>query len=526
MKSKVLTLTMAGAVALSGLSLSACGGSSTTGSAGSGGKSAGTPVKGGDLTIARAQDAKSMNNILTFDNSSIFIFEQMLEPLFTVTPDGTDTQPLLAEGYTVSDDQKTYTIALKKGVTFSTGQEMTSADVKFSIDEDTKHADTGWGFINSAIDTVTAKDKYTVVVQLKHPWAPIIADLALFSNAIVPKDYGGKTMEEFYQAPVGTGAFKWGEWKKGQYLKLVANPTYWQKGKPYLNSVTWKVVPDSNTRKLQVQGGQVDIDEYPDWSSFKSLATASNVTAKTFPSTELDYLAMNEDKKPFQDVHVRRAISAMIDRKAIVNAVLFGNGTPANSLLMPGVPFYDKDTPGIMKDDALAKSEMAASSVPNGFDTTLLIPSGDASKLSTAQIIQGDLKPYGINVKINQLDPTANHNAQQNMQYEMGLSGWTMDIPDPDEWTQFAVDPNGGAKSAYTNYTSKRAIDLNRAAEVEGDKTKRAQIYSDLQKVTAEEAPFAYLYYAPYAYAFSNKVQDFHVTPLGNYPLMNVWKNS
>lgn len=527
MNSKLVSLTMVGAMAVGGLTLSACSGGSggTSGSAGST-EAAGSPVKGGDLTIARAQDAKSMNNILTFDNSSIFIFEQIMEPLFTVTPDGTDTEPLLAEGYKVSADQKTYTITLKQGVKFSTGAEMTSADVKFSIDQDTKHADTGWGFINSAIKSVTAKDKYTVVVELKHPWAPIIADLALFSNAIVPKDYGGKSMDGFYQAPVGTGAYKWGEWKKGQYLKLVANPSYWQKGKPYLDSVTWKVVPDSNTRKLQVQGGQVDINEYPDWSSFKSLATASNVTAKTFPSTELDYLAFNEDKKPFQDVHVRRAISAMIDRKAIVNAVLFGNGTPANSLLMPGVPFYDKNSPGIMKDDALAKSEMAASSVPNGFDTTLLIPSGDASKLSTAQIIQGNLKPYGINVKINTLDPTANHNAQQNMQYEMGLSGWTMDIPDPDEWTQFAVDPKGGAKSAYTNYNSKKAIDLNRAAEVEGDKDKRATIYSELQKVTADEAPFAYLYYAPYAYAFSNKVHDFHVTPLGNYPILNVWKSS
>lgn len=526
MKSKLVSLSMVGAMAVGGLTLSACSGGSG-GAGGSGGSTkAGSPVKGGDLTIARAQDAKSMNNILTFDNSSIFIFEQIMEPLFTVTPDGTDTTPLLAEGYKVSGDQKTYTITLKQGVKFSTGAEMTSADVKFSIDQDTKHADTGWGFINSAIKSVTAKDKHTVVVELKHPWAPIIADLALFSNAIVPKDYGGKSMEAFYQAPIGTGAYKWGEWKKGQYLKLVANSAYWQKGKPYLDSVTWKVVPDSNTRKLQVQGGQVDINEYPDWSSFKSLSTANNVVAKTFPSTELDYLAFNEDKKPLQDVHVRRAISAMIDRKAIVNAVLFGNGTPANSLLMPGVPFYDKSTPGIMKDDALAKSEMAASSVPNGFDTTLLIPSGDASKLSTAQIIQGNLKPYGINVKINTLDPTANHNAQQNMQYEMGLSGWTMDIPDPDEWTQFAVDPKGGAKSAYTNYNSKKAIDLNRAAEVQGDKGKRAGIYSELQKVTADEAPFAYLYYAPYAYALSNTVHDFHVTPLGNYPIMNVWKSN
>ncbi|HET7387381.1 MAG TPA: ABC transporter substrate-binding protein [Nocardioidaceae bacterium] len=527
MKSKLVGLAMAGTLALSGTVLSACSnsgaqqGQSQTGSE----SQAGAPVRGGDLTIARAQDAKSMNNILTFDNTSIFIFEQIMEPLFTVTPDGSATKPLLAKDYKVSSDKKTYTIQLKKGIKFSNGKEMTSDDVKFSIDQDTKHADTGWGFINSAIKQVEAPSKYTVVIKLKHPWAPLIADLALFSNAIIPNNYGGKTMKEFYQAPVGTGAFKWGEWKRGQYLKLVANHDYWQKGKPYLDSVTFKVVPDSNTRKLQVQGGQADIDEYPDWSSFKSLGSSSDVTAKTFPSTELDYLAFNEDRTPFQDVHVRRAISAMIDRQAINKAVLFGHGTPANSLLMPGVPFYQKSTPGIMQNKTLAKNELAKSSVPNGFSTTLMIPSGDASKLSTAQIIQSDLKPYGIKVQIKQLDPTANHNAQQNMQYDMALSAWTMDIPDPDEWTKFAVDPDGGAKSAFTDYRSSKAIKLNREAEQEVDRGNRAKLYDQLQDVVAHDAPFAFLYYAPYAYAISNNVHGFHVTPLGNYPLMGVWKS-
>lgn len=520
MKRRFAGAVVVGTVAVTATALTGCHGGS--GQIGSGASAKGSPVHGGNLTIARAQDAKSMNNILTFDNTSIFTFEQIMEPLFTVTDNGKATKPLLATGYSISSDKKTYTIRLRHGVKFSNGKAMTSADVKFSIDQDTKYASTGWGYINSAIDTVSAPTPDTVVIKLKHAWAPLIADLALFSNAIVPDNYGGKTMSEFYKAPVGTGPFKWGTWKRGEYLKLNANTNYWQKGKPYLDSVTWTVVPDSNTRKLQVQGGQASIDEYPDWSTYASLKSAS-VTAKTFPSTELDYMAFNEDKKPFQDVHVRRAISAMIDRQAIVKAVLFGHGTPANSLLSPGVPFYQKSTPGIMKDDALAKKEMAKSSVPNGFSTTLLIPSGDATKLSTAQIIQDALKRYHIKVTIKQLDPTSNHNAQQHMQYEMGLSAWTMDIPDPDEWTSFAVDPDGGAKSAYTNYRNKAVIGLNRTAEKTVDQSARGKLYNQLQNITAHDAPLAYLYYAPYAYGISNKVQDFHVTPLGNYPLTNVW---
>jgi peptide/nickel transport system substrate-binding protein len=498
------------------------GGSTSNASSGSGG---GKVVRGGDLTMARAQDAKSMNNILTFDNTSIFIFEQIMQPMFTVTANGKDTKPLLAKGYKISKDKKTYTITLKPGIEFSNGKPMTSKDVKFSIDQDTKYAKTGWGFINSAIKKVEAPSKDTVVVKLKHPWAPLIADLALFSNAVVPANYGGKTMKQFYKAPVGTGPFKWDEWKRGQFLKLVANTNYWQKGKPYLDSVTFKVVPDSNTRKLQVQGGQVDIDEYPDWSTFKSLSSAIGVTAKTFPSTELYYVAFNEHRKPFSDVHVRRAISAMLDRKAMVKAVLFGHGEPANSLLMPGVPFYQKSTPGITKNDKLAKQELAKSSVPNGFSTTLLIPSGDASELSVAQIIQDDLKPYHINVKIRQLDPTANHNAQQADKFDMAISAWTMDIPDPDEWVNFAINPHAGSKSAYTFYSNPTVSKLNSAAEQEIDKGKRAKLYNKIQDITAKQAPFAYLYYVPYAYAISKKVHNFHVTPLGNYPLGAVWKS-
>jgi peptide/nickel transport system substrate-binding protein len=516
----------AAAVAVAATVLAGCSsGGGTSGSNGQGDSAAGKPVYGGNLVIDDAQDAKSMNNVLTFDNTSIFIFEQIMQTLFTVTADGTGTQPLLAQGYTVSPDKKTYTIKLKPGIKFSDGKPMTAADVKFSIDADSAQAKTGWGYINAAIKSVEAPDASTVVINLKYPWAPLIADLSLFSNAVVPANDGGKTMDQFYQAPVGTGPFMWGQWTKGQSLKLVKNPNYWQKGLPYLNSVTFNVVPDSNTRSLQVEGNQADVDTYPDWPSFQQLQSNSSVVAKTFPSTELYYVTMNEKAKPFQDIHARRAISAMIDRKAIVKAALLGHGTPANSLLMPGVPFYQKDTPGIMLDPSLAKKELAASSVPNGFDTTLIIPSGDQSQLTIAQLLQSELKPYKINVKIQQLDPTAWHNATETDNYQMSIAAWTMDIPDPDEWTSFAIDPDGGAHSAFSWYNNPTVVGLNQQAEKTVDKAQRAAIYNQLQDQVAKDAPFAFLYYAPYAYALSKKLHGFDVTPLGNFPLQAVWKS-
>jgi peptide/nickel transport system substrate-binding protein len=284
-------LRFTGIAAVATIVLAACG--SSDGAGGGGASGSGAPVDGGDLTIARAADILSMDKTTTFDNSSIYVMEQIMEPLFMVSQDGTKVEPWLASDYKMSDDKLTYTITLRKGVKFSDGKPLTAADVKFSIDEDTKTGGDGWGFINAAIDKVTAVDDSTVEVKLKYPWAPLLADLSLFSNAIIPENYGGKTSEEFYKAPVGTGPFTWGEWKQGQSVKVVKNPDYWG-DKPHLDSVTWTVVPDANTRKLQLQGGQIDIDEFPDWSSFKALKSTSGINATAFPSTRIDYVAFYE----------------------------------------------------------------------------------------------------------------------------------------------------------------------------------------------------------------------------------------
>lgn len=483
------------------------------------------PAEGGDLVIARPADAVSMNNTTTFDNPSIYTFQQIMEPLFTVSDDGQTLKPWLASDYTVSDDKLSYTIKLRSGVKFSDGTPLTADDVKFSIDADTATAETGWGYINAAIDSVSVIDEETVDIKLKYAWAPMIADLSLFSNAIVPANYGGKTAEEFYEAPVGTGPFKWGEWKKGQSLKLVKNDNYWQEGKPSLDSVTWSVVPDANTRKLQLEGGQVDVIEAPDWSSFSSLGNSGEVLAQTFPSTQIDYLAFNQERAPFDDIHIRRAIAYSVDREALVKAVLFGNGTPANSLLSPGTPFYNEDEAGPTYDPAKAKAELAQSSKPDGFSTTLLIRSGDANQASVAQILQSELAKLGITVEIKQLDPTANKQARLASDFDMTLSAWTMDIPDPDQWTSFAVDPEGGSRSAFTAYNNPAVVDLNRRAQLEVDSNKRQELYNELQKLTGEDAFLAYTYYSPYAYGLSDKVEGFKVTPLGNYHLEDITKS-
>ena len=507
-------------IAVSALAaLAGCGGSSGSSTQAA---ASGAPTRGGDLVIARTADSQSMNNTTVFDNESIWIFEQIFQTLYTVTPNGKGVQPMLATSYKVSADKKTYTFTLRSGVKFSTGQPMTSADVKFSIDQ-SRAAAKGWGYIDTAIKSVAAPTPSTVVVTLKYPWAPLLADLSLFSNGIVPANYGGKSETQFYNAPVGTGPFKWGFWHKGSALKLIRNPNYWEKGKPYLNSVTWTDVPSDNTRELQLKGGQAQIDEFPAWSTVSSLKTTPNVTMNLFNSTRTDYLAFNELRKPFQDPHVRRAISLAVNRAALVKAVLFGNGKPANSLFPPQVPYYQAATQGLQFDLTAAKQEMAKSSVPNGFSATILVSSGFSDYVTIATILQSELKPLGINLKIQTLDPnTANVN-QQSLKYDMTLTYWTMDIPDPDELATFGVDPKSGARSFFTAYNNPTVVKATHDAEQTLSTSARQDLYNTVQSDSASDAFMAFLYNSPYAYATSSSVHGFYVTPLGNYHLENVW---
>jgi peptide/nickel transport system substrate-binding protein len=515
----VKALTAIGAVIL----MAGCGSSGGSGgSSGGTGGSASGPVHGGNLTFAAVQDAQSMNATTVFDNNSIWIFEQIFQTLYTVTNNGKSVIPQLATSYKVSADKKTYTFTLRHGVKFSTGKPMTSADVKFSLDQNTK-ASQGWGFINTAIKSVSAPSPDTVAVHLKYPWAPLLADLSIFANGIVPANYGGETEAQFYTHPVGTGPFKWDYWHKGSALRLVRNPLYWEKGKPYLNSITWTDVPNDNTRQLQLKGGQAQIDQFPAWSTVASLKAAQGVNMHLFNSTQTNYMAFNELRKPFQDVHVRRAISLAINRNALVKAVLFGNGKPANSLFPPQVPFYQAATPGLQYNLAAAKQEMAKSSVPHGFSTTIVIPAGNSDYLTISTIVQSELKPLGIKVKIQQLDPNTENTQTQSLKYDTTLTLWTMDIADPDELATFAVDPKSGAKSFFTTYNNPQVIKDTHAAQRTLSTAQRQQYYNFVQSQSAKDAFMAFLYYSPYPYATTTNVHGFFVTPLGNMHMENVW---
>ena len=481
-----------------------------------------TPKRGGSIIIARIEDSQSFDKTNVFQNESIWLAEQIMEPLYTVTADGKSEKPWLATSYKISNAGKTYTFKLRPGVKFSNGKLMTSADVKFSIDDARKQSK-GWGYLDAAIKNITAPAPDTVVFHLKFKWAPFLADIALFANGIIPNHWNGESRAAFYKHPVGTGPFMWDKRVVGQSVTFKRNPFYWQKGKPYLDSVTWKFVTDENTRELQLRGNQIQVDEFPPFNSITKLQHTSGVTMTLFPSTRTDYLDMNEQYAPLADVHVRRAISYAIDRQAIVKSVLFGFGKPANSFLPPQVPFYSKSAGGLQFNMAAAKAEMAKSKYPNGFNATLLVGAGAQVESAMGQILQNQFKQLGINVTFKQEDTSTEFQDIQKQKYQLGFSYWTMDIADPDELVTFSVDPAGGAHSFFTDYHNPVVINLSHQAQRETNIPKRARLYAQIQKIAAQDAFQGFLYYSPFRYAYSSKLHGFFVYPLGNYHLEDAW---
>jgi len=471
--------------------------------------------------MARADEASSLVPSVPTDNASIWAIEEIYDTLLVPSADGLKVEPSLATSWNQSADGLSWTFALRDGVTFSNGQPLTSADVKFSIDQNRKE-EAPFYFLDAVITDIQTPDAKTVVLKTKVPWAPLPSTMALYANSIVPNNYGGKTVEAFGQAPVGTGAFTFDHWTKGTELKIVKNASYWDKGKPMLDSVNFTVVADSNTRSTQLAGSQIQINEYPPYSTIKALKAQPRLKVDAFPSSEVDYLGMNTSRKPFDDVNVRRAIAQAVDKEAIRSAVLFGNGDVATTFLSPTTWGHDSAAKALPFDVAAAKATLAKSAYPNGFKATMVTSAGNQNSTAQAQLIQANLAKIGISLTLQTLDPSALRDAKKAGNYDMSLGLYTTDVIDPDEIARFAGTFNGGAKLVYTFFDNAELQKLADSASSNQDQATRKKAYDQMQEIILDQAPFIPLYYAPSVYSYSTSVRGFQPGATGNYFLKNV----
>jgi peptide/nickel transport system substrate-binding protein len=461
-----------------------------------------------------------MNSAVAYDNPAIWITDQIFDRLYDISPDGSRLVPSLATGYELSSDKLIWTFTLRRGVRFADGKPLTSADVKFSIDAaNNPNAPNGAGAIDGVIKSVEAPSHYKVVIRTATPSSALPAILSMFINDVVPANYGGKSKAAFYRSPIGTGPFKFLSWVKGQSLTLIRNPYYWQRGKPYLDKVMFVVVPDSNTRILQLKGGQAQIIQQAPPSSVASLNQTRGVKVGVFPGLGVNFMQFNTLRGgPSADVHVRRAIALAIDRQSILTAALFNTATATDSFMPPKLPFYSARTGAGRYSVTKAKEELMKSRYAKGFTTKLLTDTSVTEDNVVAQIIQQDLKGIGITVTIQPADSNTEQSLIQSGKYDLALDYWTWDINDPSEGVGFGEGNNWFTSIKSPPLWKKLA---NEAVRSFAPAT-RNRLYGQLQTVFAQASPWAPLYSPSYIYAWSTKVRGFGVYPTGIFHLGDV----
>jgi peptide/nickel transport system substrate-binding protein len=487
------------------------------------GTRAAKPTTGGTLRFARSIAPTTLDPPNTIIAGDIYTLDKIFEPLYITSAAGKLT-PWLASAYTLSKDRKTYTFDLRPGVTFSDGKPLTPADVVFSLDRARTNKKGPLTFLDFAIKSTGASGG-KVVVRVSQPWAPLLSDVSAFSNAILPANFGGASEASFFANPIGTGPFTVSGFKpNAPSLTLQRNASYWQKGKPYLDAVTFLFVDDDNQRLLQLRGGQADVIDLVPPSQVAALKSNPNVRVLLSSSWQVDLLVFNEQDAHFADRNVRRAIQQAVDAQALAHASTFGTAKGGGSFFPPSLQYYSPKTKLLHHNLAAARAELAKSKYPNGFATELLIDGGVQKWRTFAQIIQNQLKPIGINVKIRALDHAAFEEAFQKFDYKMFIDYAINDISDPDEMASFELDyKNGGSSSYWSSYNSPAVTKLVRQAQSQFSGAKRAKLYAQIQNAVAQDAPFVPLDYPPYINAYSTKVKGFAVNPGGAYRLEDVW---
>jgi len=350
------------------------------------------------LSIGWSIETKTLDPVNNPQNPDIWVMVNIYDQLVRVGNDGTSLVPDLATSWDISKGGTVYTFHLRKGVVFQNGQKLTAGDVRFCLDR-ARNPKESWSWTLAAIKKVAAPNASTVVVTLKHPWAPFLSDVSLFDTGIHPEAYF-KTVGASYMTahPIGTGPYMFDSWKRGQYLRLKKNPHYWMADKFPMQYVEYDLVPNDNTRLLKVEAGELDVDNVLPYNLIAQVKNNSSVKAVIDRSTETIYLVPNHKVAPFGDVKVRQAITHAIDRAALVKAVLYGYGTPANSFMPRGAIDYDPNIPVPSYDPALARKLLSASSVPHGFTMTFDVGSGDT--VGNEEAVIGDgladrLRPHG-----------------------------------------------------------------------------------------------------------------------------------
>ena len=363
------------------------------------------PRPGGILTVADQVGPPSIDPHKDYSyQSSAMVLTLMYEGLLLRDEKGA-LHPHLAESWKVISPTL-YEFKIRQGVTFHNGREMDASDVKYSFERELDPK-TGSVFrvLWSAVDRIEAPDRWTVRFSLKTPAAPFLNYLAgPYAHQIVAKEVVEKN-GDLQQVVAGTGPFKLVEYVPDSHLKLEKHKGYWKRGLPYLDGVMLRIIKDESARLSAARAGAVDVTyvtavNAPAVKQDRSLTLLEGDNVY-FGMTLAQYVP-HASKPPFNDKRVRQALTLAIDRKELVDSVLFGNGVIAGPI-PPGMRPWAIPVSYTVDLDR-ARQLLRDAGFPNGFKTTAKVSPQYPLDVSNCQVMKSHLKRIGIDVDIQQLE--------------------------------------------------------------------------------------------------------------------------
>ncbi|HKB24756.1 MAG TPA: ABC transporter substrate-binding protein [Methylomirabilota bacterium] len=405
--------------------------------------------------------------------------------------------PWLAERWHTTDNRN-YTFFLKRGVRFHNGRELRAADVKFVFDRamnpETKHP---YPDYYAAIGDIIVKDDYTITFALKSLNANFLLNLARQGSVIYPRE----AVETLKSEPIGTGPFRFAEWVRGDRIVLARSPEYHVKGLPKLDKVVFRFIADPNATLAALKAGDVDASLFglgPE--HVQELQKDPRFQVIVGDTTNDVVLAMNNSRKPYADVRVRRALTHAIDKQDVLKGAMFGMGRILGSNVDPLNPYF-VDLAGAMPyDPARAKKLLAEAGYPNGFDTVLKVSPQYYYTVRSGEIIADQLQKVGVRVKIEQIEwGQWIARVWREAEYDLTIIGHA------EAW-----DIGNYAKPKYYfRYDSAKFQDLFRTSEVTLDGPARRDLYVQMQKMLVADAPVVWLFMHPRLLVAKKGLQGF-----------------
>jgi len=469
------------------------------------------PSQGSSLSASNALvwgsigDAKTLNPLLSSDSASSDVIGLVFDGLIGVNPKTLEPYPRLAESWNVSEDGLTYTFTLRPGLRFQDGGLFSSADVKFTFDRLLDPAtDSPYKDAVQYLERVEAPDASTVVFHLSKPDCSFLLTTGF---GVLPRHLlEGRNINTaaFNSHPVGSGPFRFSEWKPDELIRVSAFDGFFS-GKPYLDEIIYKVVPDNLVIQEQLITGEIDLagiepEQVPRFRQNK------NLDVYVYSTNNYTFMGFNLLHPFFRDQRVRKAFSHAIDLEALTESTMLGYGETANGPLSPVSWAFNPDVkpPAFNPDLALGLLREAGFADSDGdgvldkegkpFSFELLTNKGNKQREKAAVIIQYYLKKIGVQARVSVLEWPTFLDQVNRKRFDAVILGWSLGL-DPDASGIWHSKKAG--KYNFVSYANPEVDQvLDEALIVPGcAEEKRKPLYWRFQELIAEDQPYVFLFY-------------------------------